>query len=109
MRFILQLFSPSPPPPPQKKMCVFGQPSNGKKLKFELSLENLRNIKVIGKGSWGVVQLVCHKRVGKLLALKDGNFLSMGGLYDYFHHPLIYSLRFNLSVKLDQLYPDMLI
>jgi len=33
-------------------------------------LEDLETVKVIGKGSGGVVQLVRHKWVGKLFALK---------------------------------------
>ncbi|KAK4749570.1 hypothetical protein SAY87_027019 [Trapa incisa] len=45
-------------------------PSNGKDLDLEFSLEDLETIKVIGKGSGGVVQLVCHKWIGKLYALK---------------------------------------
>jgi hypothetical protein len=49
---------------------VFGQPSDVKELDFEFSLEDLETIKVIGKGSGGVVQLVRHKWVGKLFALK---------------------------------------
>lgn len=49
---------------------VFGQPSDGKELDFEFSLEDLETIKVIGKGSGGVVQLVRHKWLGKLFALK---------------------------------------
>jgi hypothetical protein len=48
---------------------VFGQPSDVKELDFEFSLEDLETIKVIGKGSGGVVQLVRHKWVGKF-ALK---------------------------------------
>ncbi|PQQ10665.1 mitogen-activated protein kinase kinase 6 isoform X2 [Prunus yedoensis var. nudiflora] len=46
------------------------QPSDSKELNFEISLEDLETIKVIGKGSGGVVQLVRHKWVGKLFALK---------------------------------------
>jgi hypothetical protein len=49
---------------------VFGQPSDSKELDFEFSLEDLETIKVIGKGSGGVVQLVRHKWVGTLFALK---------------------------------------
>ncbi|KAL3747614.1 hypothetical protein ACJRO7_016419 [Eucalyptus globulus] len=37
---------------------------------LDFSLEDLETIKVIGKGSVGVVQLVRHKWVGKLFALK---------------------------------------
>ncbi|KAK8543203.1 hypothetical protein V6N12_015767 [Hibiscus sabdariffa] len=48
----------------------FEQPSDGKELDFEFSLEDLETIKVIGKGSGGVVQLVRHKWVGRLFALK---------------------------------------
>ncbi|XP_050367774.1 mitogen-activated protein kinase kinase 6 isoform X1 [Argentina anserina] len=46
------------------------RPSDNKELNVELSLEDLETIKVIGKGSGGVVQLVRHKWVGKLFALK---------------------------------------
>ena len=55
------------------KACIcflFGQPSNGKELDLEFSLDDLETIKVIGKGSGGVVQLVRHKWLGKLFALK---------------------------------------
>ncbi|KAH1033368.1 hypothetical protein J1N35_045542 [Gossypium stocksii] len=46
------------------------RPSDAKELDFEFSLEDLETIKVIGKGSGGVVQLVRHKWVGRLFALK---------------------------------------
>ncbi|BBH08341.1 MAP kinase kinase 6 [Prunus dulcis] len=46
------------------------QTSDSKELNFEISLEDLETIKVIGKGSGGVVQLVRHKWVGNLFALK---------------------------------------
>lgn len=46
------------------------QPSDGKELEFDFSLDDLETIKVIGKGSGGVVQLVRHKWVGRLFALK---------------------------------------
>ncbi|XWS69952.1 hypothetical protein CRYUN_Cryun03dG0007600 [Craigia yunnanensis] len=46
------------------------RPSDGKELDFEFSLDDLETIKVIGKGSGGVVQLVRHKWVGRLFALK---------------------------------------
>lgn len=49
---------------------MFGQPSDSKELDCEFSSEDLETIKVIGKGSGGVVQLVRHKWVGKLFALK---------------------------------------
>lgn len=41
-----------------------------KDLDLQFSLEDLETIKVIGKGSGGLVQLVRHKWVGKLFALK---------------------------------------
>ncbi|XP_010249475.1 PREDICTED: mitogen-activated protein kinase kinase 6 [Nelumbo nucifera] len=44
--------------------------SDAKELDFQISLEDLETIKVIGKGSGGVVQLVRHKWVGRLFALK---------------------------------------
>ncbi len=65
---------------------MFGQPSDSKELDFEFSLEDLETIKVIGKGSGGVVQLVRHKWVGTLFALKvmlpakPNFFLSVFGL-----------------------------
>lgn len=37
---------------------------------LQFSLEDLETVKVIGKGSGGVVQLVRHKWVGTLFALK---------------------------------------
>ncbi|KAK7272744.1 hypothetical protein RJT34_29558 [Clitoria ternatea] len=46
------------------------RPSDGKELEFDFSLDDLETIKVIGKGSGGVVQLVRHKWVGRLFALK---------------------------------------
>ncbi|CAI0426187.1 unnamed protein product [Linum tenue] len=46
------------------------QSSESKELDFEFSKEDLEAIKVIGKGSGGVVQLVRHKWVGTLFALK---------------------------------------
>ncbi|CAN6680929.1 unnamed protein product [Malus baccata var. baccata] len=46
------------------------QSSDSKELNFEITLEDLETIKVIGKGSGGVVQLVRHKWVGTLFALK---------------------------------------
>lgn len=44
--------------------------SDAKELDLQFSLEDLEAIKVIGKGSGGVVQLVRHKWVGTLFALK---------------------------------------
>jgi len=49
---------------------LFEQPSDGKELEFDFTLDDLETIKVIGKGSGGVVQLVRHKWVGRLFALK---------------------------------------
>ncbi|CAK9326679.1 unnamed protein product [Citrullus colocynthis] len=46
------------------------QTSDCKELDVDFSLEDLETVKVIGKGSGGVVQLVRHKWVGKLFALK---------------------------------------
>lgn len=46
------------------------QHSDTKELDLQFSLEDLEAIKVIGKGSGGVVQLVRHKWVGTLFALK---------------------------------------
>ncbi|CAI9759035.1 unnamed protein product [Fraxinus pennsylvanica] len=45
-------------------------PSETKEINLQFSLEDLETIKVIGKGSGGVVQLVRHKWVGTLFALK---------------------------------------
>lgn len=46
------------------------QPSESKELELQFSLEDLETMKVIGKGSGGLVQLVRHKWVGTLFALK---------------------------------------
>lgn len=46
------------------------KPSNVKELDTQFSMEDLETIKVIGKGSGGVVQLVQHKWTGTLFALK---------------------------------------
>ncbi|XP_019199344.1 mitogen-activated protein kinase kinase 6 [Ipomoea triloba] len=46
------------------------QPSESKEIDLQFSLEDLETIKVIGKGSGGVVQLVRHKWAGTLFALK---------------------------------------
>lgn len=48
-----------------------------KEIDLKFSLEDLETIKVIGKGSGGVVQLVRHKWVGTLFALKVWNFLNV--------------------------------
>ncbi|XP_076917983.1 mitogen-activated protein kinase kinase 6-like [Bidens hawaiensis] len=45
-------------------------PSDSKDIDLQFSLEDLETIKVIGKGSGGVVQLVRHKWIGRLFALK---------------------------------------
>ncbi|XP_075516168.1 mitogen-activated protein kinase kinase 6-like [Primulina tabacum] len=45
-------------------------PLEAKAIDLQFSLEDLETIKVIGKGSGGVVQLVRHKWVGTLFALK---------------------------------------
>ncbi|KAJ4907735.1 Mitogen-activated protein kinase kinase 6 [Raphanus sativus] len=45
-------------------------PSDRKELDFEITAEDLETVKVIGKGSGGVVQLVRHKWAGKLFAMK---------------------------------------
>ncbi|KAG9443047.1 hypothetical protein H6P81_018901 [Aristolochia fimbriata] len=44
--------------------------SDSKEVDLQFSLEDLETVKVIGKGSGGVVQLVRHKWVGTLFALK---------------------------------------
>lgn len=49
---------------------IIEQLASTKELDFDFSLEDLETIKVIGKGSGGVVQLVRHKWLGKLFALK---------------------------------------
>lgn len=49
---------------------LFEQTTDSKELDVDFSLEDLETVKVIGKGSGGVVQLVRHKWVGKLFALK---------------------------------------
>lgn len=45
-------------------------PSATKKVDLQFSLEDLETIKVIGKGSGGIVQLVRHKWEGEFFALK---------------------------------------
>ncbi|KAJ0515578.1 putative mitogen-activated protein kinase kinase [Helianthus annuus] len=45
-------------------------PADAKNMDLQFSLEDLETIKVIGKGSGGVVQLVRHKWIGTLFALK---------------------------------------
>ncbi|KAF2572883.1 hypothetical protein F2Q70_00005246 [Brassica cretica] len=47
------------------------RPSDCKELDFEITAEDLETMRVIGKGSSGVVQLVRHKWVGKLFAMKE--------------------------------------
>ena len=49
---------------------MFEQISDCKELDVDFSLEDLETVNGIGKGSGGVVQLVRHKWVGKLFALK---------------------------------------
>lgn len=44
--------------------------SDAKEIDLQFSLEDLETIKVIGKGSGGIVQLVRHKWIGRLFALK---------------------------------------
>ena len=51
--------------------CIFPQQSTNLKVEdVQLSMDDLEMIQVIGKGSGGVVQLVRHKWVGTLYALK---------------------------------------
>ncbi|CAN1330998.1 Mitogen-activated protein kinase kinase 6 [Linum perenne] len=50
--------------------CPFEQPSDSKEFDIEFSLEDFETVKVIGKGSGGVVQLVRHKWIGTSFALK---------------------------------------
>ncbi|KAG2274985.1 hypothetical protein Bca52824_057540 [Brassica carinata] len=50
--------------------CDQLRPSDCKELDFEITAEDLETMRVIGKGSSGVVQLVRHKWVGKLFAMK---------------------------------------
>ncbi|KAK2989603.1 hypothetical protein RJ640_027377 [Escallonia rubra] len=52
------------------KSTLAFKPSEPKEIDLQFSLEDLETIKVIGKGSGGVVQLVRHKWVGTLFALK---------------------------------------
>ncbi|RXH74663.1 hypothetical protein DVH24_029384 [Malus domestica] len=63
------------------------QSSDSKELNFEITLEDLETIKVIGKGSGGVVQLVRHKWVGTLFALK----VALGAMASAFVHERISS------------------
>lgn len=55
-------------------LCACSQPSETKEIDLQFSLEDLETIKVIGKGSGGVVQLVRHKWVGTLFALKVSTY-----------------------------------
>ncbi|XP_050215695.1 mitogen-activated protein kinase kinase 6 isoform X1 [Mercurialis annua] len=55
---------------PKESNRASSSESGDKVLDFEFSLEDLETIKVIGKGSGGVVQLVRHKFVGTFFALK---------------------------------------
>ncbi|CAN4088847.1 unnamed protein product [Withania somnifera] len=54
----------------EENESLCSQPSETKEIDLQFSLEDLETIKVIGKGSGGVVQLVRHKWVGTLFALK---------------------------------------
>ena len=65
---------------------MFWQPSEAKELDVQFSLEDLETIKVIGKGSGGVVQLVRHKWVGTLFALK----VSVPGKKRFLNYLLIF-------------------
>ena len=49
---------------------AYAQSSDPKDEDMQFALEDLETIKVIGKGSGGVVQLVRHKWNGKFYALK---------------------------------------
>lgn len=49
---------------------LYEQSNDAKEIDLQFSLEDLETIKVIGKGSGGVVQLVRHKWIGTLFALK---------------------------------------
>lgn len=51
-------------------LYVFQQSTNLKVEDVQLSMDDLEMIQVIGKGSGGIVQLVRHKWVGTLYALK---------------------------------------
>ncbi|KAK3016470.1 hypothetical protein RJ639_007719 [Escallonia herrerae] len=54
----------------KESLAYASGPSELKEIDLQFSLEDLETIKVIGKGSGGVVQLVRHKWVGTLFALK---------------------------------------
>lgn len=56
----------------QSFTLLFVQHSDAKEIDLQFSLEDLETIKVIGKGSGGIVQLVRHKWIGRLFALKVG-------------------------------------
>jgi serine/threonine protein kinase len=67
--------------------CTFSQQSTNLKVEdVQLSMDDLEVIQVIGKGSGGVVQLVRHKWVGTLYALKviSSAMISSGA-----HHSLL--------------------
>lgn len=59
-------------------LIFFDQTSDCKEVDVDFSLDDLETVKVIGKGSGGVVQLVQHKWVGKLFALKVVILLEQG-------------------------------
>jgi hypothetical protein len=61
----------------------------------QLSLDDLDAIKVIGKGSSGIVQLVRHKWTGQFFALKVLYESTFFAFYDFFHSPLT-SFNYNL-------------
>nr|GEV29844.1 mitogen-activated protein kinase kinase 6 [Tanacetum cinerariifolium] len=73
---------------------LLGQLSETKEVDLQFSLEDLETIKVIGKGSGGVVQLVRHKWVGTLFALKASQCPHVVVCYHSFYHNGAISLVF---------------
>jgi hypothetical protein len=58
-----------------ESLCV--QPSDAQGEDNQLTLADLETVRVIGKGSGGIVQLVRHKWTNRVFALKVGNFCVM--------------------------------
>ena len=93
-------------------------PQESTKLKVEdvqLSMDDLEMIQVIGKGSGGVVQLVRHKWVGTLYALKviSSAMISSGAHHTHYCNgnsvfclPCICTLFFFIGMKISFTFLD---
>ncbi|KAM6583305.1 hypothetical protein CsatB_010307 [Cannabis sativa] len=71
------------------------QPTNNKEINIEFSLDDLETIKVIGKGSGGVVQLVRHKWLGELFALK----VIQMNIQEEFRKQIVQELKINQAAQ----------